>query len=129
MNVNCPRPISYGMDIQKFKTKLEAELVLVESELKKIARKNPSNPKDWEAVETDMGSDPSDENEVADEMESFGENIAILNKLEPQYNDIKLALEKIENGTYGTCEVSGEEISEERLEANPSTRTCIEHAK
>jgi len=38
-------------------------------------------------------------------------------------------LKKIEDGTYGICEVGGEEIPEDRLDANPSARTCIEHAK
>lgn len=117
------------IDIKKYKEKLEAELSLVEKELSQIARKNPDNPKDWEPVETDMGTDGSDSNDVADEMESFEENTAILSKLEAQYNDIRLALEKIENGTYGKCEVGGEDIPENRLDANPSARTCIEHSK
>ena len=76
-----------------------------------------------------MSSDPSDSNDVADEMESFGENAAVLSKLEPRFNDIKIALEKIEKGTYGKCEVGGEDIPEERLDANPSAKTCIEHSK
>jgi RNA polymerase-binding transcription factor DksA len=117
------------MDTNKFKKQLENELKLVETEMGKVGRVNPSNPKDWEPVETDMSSDPSDSNNVADEMESFGDNAAILNKLEPQYNDIKLALEKIKRGTYGKCEVGEEDIPEARLKANPSAKTCIEHAK
>lgn len=116
------------IDTKKYKEKLESELELVERELNKIARKNPDNLKDWEPVETDMGTDGSDPNDVADEMESFEENTAILAKLEAQYNDIKLALDKIESGTYGKCEVGGEDINESRLDANPSARTCIEHA-
>jgi DnaK suppressor protein len=35
------------------------------------------------------------------------------------------ALERIENGTYGVCEVCGEEISESRLKARPVTTECI----
>jgi len=117
------------MDINKFKIKLEEELKLIEKEISEIARINPSNTKDWEPVETDTNSGASDPNDVADEMESFGENNAVLSRLEPKYNDIKLALDKIEKGTYGKCEVGGEDIPEERLEANPSARTCVEHAK
>ena len=113
----------------KFKKKLEKELALLEEEMGKIGRRNPSNPNDWEPMETDMGSDSADPDQVADEMESFGENAAVLRRLEAQYNDVKRALEKIKNGTYGKCEAGGEKISEERLEANPSARTCVEHAK
>ncbi|MCL6627186.1 MAG: TraR/DksA C4-type zinc finger protein, partial [Alicyclobacillus shizuokensis] len=35
------------------------------------------------------------------------------------------ALERIENGTYGICEMCEEEIAPERLEALPFTRLCV----
>jgi len=38
---------------------------------------------------------------------------------------IERALEKIQNNTFGTCEVCGEEISIKRLEARPETNLCI----
>ena len=117
------------MDTNKFKIKLESEKKLLEEEMEKIARKNPSKAGDWEAVETDLNHDSADSDEVADELESLDDNISVLAKLEPQYNDIKAALEKIKKGTYGKCEVGGEEIPEERLEANPAARTCIKHSK
>jgi RNA polymerase-binding protein DksA len=40
--------------------------------------------------------------------------------------EIDAALERIEDGTYGICETCGEPISEERLEAIPYTRQCID---
>ena len=36
------------------------------------------------------------------------------------------AIEKIDNGTYGICDVCGEEINLKRLEARPVTNMCIE---
>lgn len=36
------------------------------------------------------------------------------------------ALERIEDGTFGICEVCGGEIGEKRLEARPVTTLCIE---
>src|SRR3972149_9359710 len=35
------------------------------------------------------------------------------------------ALKRINDGTYGICEICGEEISEKRLEARPVTTSCI----
>ena len=35
------------------------------------------------------------------------------------------ALQRINDGTYGICEICGEEISEKRLEARPVTTSCI----
>ena len=117
------------IDTKKFKGKLEKEKKLLEEEMKDVGRKNPLKAGDWEPVETDLNFDKADDDEVADEMESFNENESILSKLEPQYNDIKTALEKIKKGTYGKCEVGGEDIPLNRLEANPAARTCIEHSK
>lgn len=39
------------------------------------------------------------------------------------------ALSRIENGTYGECEVCGEQIEEQRLEALPYATLCMEHAE
>jgi len=38
---------------------------------------------------------------------------------------IREALERIDNGTYGICEICGAEISIERLKARPVTTQCI----
>jgi DnaK suppressor protein len=38
---------------------------------------------------------------------------------------IDKALAKIEDGSFGTCESCGEEISTKRLEARPETTLCI----
>ena len=47
--------------------------------------------------------------------------------LKVRYNDVKDALHKIETTGYGVCEVCGEKIEEDRLEANPAARTCKAH--
>jgi len=39
---------------------------------------------------------------------------------------IDRALEKLDDGTYGTCDVCGKPILEERLEARPATSRCLE---
>ncbi|GMR04206.1 MAG: RNA polymerase-binding protein DksA [Thermodesulfobacteriota bacterium] len=42
---------------------------------------------------------------------------------------VKEALERLDNGTYGVCDLCGEDISEERLEVRPVTTCCIECKK
>lgn len=42
---------------------------------------------------------------------------------------VKHALSQIENGSYGECEVCGEEIEEKRMEALPYATLCMEHAE
>lgn len=115
------------MNTEIYKQKLLEEKVRLEKELATIGQINPDNPEDWEAIPTDPGSRESDPNDRADAIEDFETNTGILKQLEIQLDDVKDALVKIEKGTYGICEVSGEKIEEGRLNANPAARTCVEH--
>jgi RNA polymerase-binding transcription factor DksA len=117
------------IDTGYFKKKLEAELKTLEAELLSVGHKNPSNPKDWEPSSGEVDINASDAADIADNIESYESNTAILKPLEKQYNDVKLALEKISKGTYGICEIAGEPIEKQRLEANPAARTCVSHMK
>jgi DnaK suppressor protein len=40
---------------------------------------------------------------------------------------VRVALRRIEAGTYGRCIVDGEPIDEKRLEALPWTPYCLKH--
>jgi RNA polymerase-binding transcription factor DksA len=116
------------IDKEYFKTKLEAEKEELEKELAKVGRRNPDNPSDWEAVPpADKDVSQADENTVADAIEGFDSNQAIVSTLEKRYNDVKSGLDKIKHGVYGHCQVCQKEIELDRLEANPSARTCKEH--
>lgn len=115
------------MDTKYYKDKLEKELKTLETELRSVAHVNPDNPKDWEASSGEVDVNASDAADIADNIESYESNTALLKPLEIQYNDVKAALDKIQKGTYGVCEIGGEKIEEKRLEANPAARTCLAH--
>ena len=93
------------MEINKghYKKLLEDELRTLESELKTVGRINPDNPKDWEPTPAKMDTDSADQNEVADTIEEFEENAAILKQLEIRFNEVKEGLVRIESGNYGVC--------------------------
>lgn len=112
-----------------FKKRLEEELVRVEGELKTTAVQDPKNSANWESKEIEMETSTpmADPNEAADKIEEYNEHRAITGELEVRYNDIKAALQKIGEGKYGICETGGEQIEEDRLEANPAARTCKKH--
>lgn len=99
----------------------------VTEELKSIGIHNPENPADWIAVPEELEVTEADENVAADRVEEWDERAATLATLETRYNNITRALRKIEDGTYGVCEISGELIEEERLNANPAARTSKAH--
>ncbi|MDO8728856.1 MAG: TraR/DksA C4-type zinc finger protein [bacterium] len=115
------------IDIAHFKTKLEEEERFLEEELKKVGRRNPDNLSDWEAVPTDKDSSQADENTIADNVENYEDNVAIVDTLETRYQEIKNALDKINQNIFGLCQSCNKEIDAERLEANPSAKTCREH--
>jgi YteA family regulatory protein len=78
-----------------------------------------------------MGELSSYDNHPADEGTDLYErekDIALNQHTDLQLLNINRALEAMENGTYGTCEVCGKEIPFERLEVLPNTTYCKEHS-
>jgi RNA polymerase-binding transcription factor DksA len=51
---------------------------------------------------------------------------SVLQRVEAQLAEIDAALGRLDGGTYGICELCGKPIGEERLEAMPATRYCVE---
>ena len=57
-----------------------------------------------------------------------GEADVLASTLQESLDEVERALGKLDDGTYGKCEVCGEEIAAARLEAMPAARYCITHA-
>lgn len=111
--------------IKKFKIKLEKEKAQTEKELKSFAKKNPKVKGDWNAVFPKFGEEEtSPKEETTDEVEEYATLIPIEYSIETKLKKINVALEKIENGTYGICEKCKKQISKQRLEAYPEASTC-----
>ena len=84
----------------------------------------------------DMGVDPSTgtpndgqfEQGFADSGQSTAEKARVLSMAEgvlDSMREIDAALERIERGTYGSCESCGQPIGDERLDARPVARLCV----
>lgn len=54
-------------------------------------------------------------------------DLAIEERLEREIEEMEAALQRIQEGTYGKCEVCGKEIDPKRLRARPQARFCREH--
>jgi DnaK suppressor protein len=107
--------------------RLEKERDLLQKELSHLGVQNPSNPADWIPNKPEGEEFGPDRNDNADIIEAMQENNASLNELEGRLNMVMAALERIADGTYGICEVSGDPIEYERLNANPAATTSIAH--
>ncbi|MFN3280335.1 MAG: TraR/DksA family transcriptional regulator [Tabrizicola sp.] len=105
MQANAPKPISVRKTaLQQRLVELGARLDAIEDELD--SHHNP----DWEDLATEREGD-----EV---LEATGQaGLA-------EISQIRAALARIENGTYGLCARCGEPIAEARLDALPWTPLC-----
>lgn len=113
--------------INKIKQIVEAEKERLTSELSKFAHRNP------QAKETDFAADFQNigdkEDENASEVANFSDNLSLEEELEKALRDVESAVKAIENGTYGICKYCGQEIDERRLEARPTSTSCIQCKK
>lgn len=82
----------------------------------------------WQGNASGLAGEEPDPNDAADKIEELVTNVPLVEELESRLKDVSGTLEKMEKGTYGVCEVGGEEIPLERLRANPAARTCVKHA-
>ncbi|MEY2468643.1 MAG: DnaK suppressor protein [Actinomycetota bacterium] len=78
-----------------------------------------------ELVGLDYDANFADSSQVTAER---GETEALTNSLRESLEEVERAIGKLDDGTYGLCEVCGEPIAPARLEAMPAARYCISHA-
>jgi DnaK suppressor protein len=114
-------------DHSQFQKKLADERNVLISELKGISVQSDKQDKDnWEAI-PGIEVDEADSNEVGDRISQYEGNTALVTELEARLKELDLASNKIKAGKFGTCEVCGKNIEEDRLGANPAARTCKTH--
>jgi RNA polymerase-binding transcription factor DksA len=115
-------------DLEELRARLEHEKEELEEELASHGRVLDDTG-DWVVASTGFEGQEADPNDVADQIEELATNVPLVEELEERHRDIVDALEKMDEGVYGICEVSSEPIPLERLKANPAARTLVEHAQ
>ena len=79
-----------------------------------------------EAAERELSSADQHPAEQATETLERELDLGVLQSVESELTEVQAALERLEAGTYGTCEICGKPIAEGRLEAMPAARYCVE---
>jgi len=97
-----------------------------EEELSRFAKRNPNNEEDFNADFPQLG-DKEDEN--ASEVAEYSKDLTLERTLEASLRDVNKALERIADGTYGTCKYCSKPIDEKRLMARPTSTSCIDCKK
>ncbi|HVL80182.1 MAG TPA: TraR/DksA C4-type zinc finger protein [Actinomycetota bacterium] len=71
--------------------------------------------------------DPDDAADVGSETFEREQTFSIMVSAEERVREVEAALERLEKGSYGRCEMCNTEIPPARLEAKPEARFCVEH--
>jgi RNA polymerase-binding protein DksA len=107
---------SYQSRLFELRTRLVREVGMIEQEL----REDVLAPGDPSPVSTH----PADE-----DIEGFDEQVILAQNEEQLLEEVEAALERIEAGNYGNCQLCSREIPKQRLDALPQAATCIECAR
>jgi RNA polymerase-binding transcription factor DksA len=75
----------------------------------------------------DLSHLPQHQADQGSEVFEREKDMAILEQLERELAEIEAALQRLDAGTYGVDEVTGEPIAPERLEAYPIARTNVDN--
>jgi RNA polymerase-binding transcription factor DksA len=79
-----------------------------------------------EAAERELSSAEQHPAELATETIERELDQSVVTHLEAELIELDAALQRVEDGTYGRCEGCGEPIMDQRLEALPAARYCVE---
>jgi len=110
-------------DANRFRTRLEEERDRVQGAIDNIHHEHPGSLGDETSEPTFVDNHPGDvatetfDREMATTLEDNSTHLLAA---------IDAALARIDDGTFGTCEVCGKPIDEERLEALPWATLCID---
>lgn len=107
------------MDTEKYKQRLKKE----EQQLLEGLNREEANVQELGGPQVGDAADRSVSGEMKEEQFQDEElNRSLLRQ-------VRDALQRIENGTYGKCAVDGGPIDEKRLDAMPWTPYCIRHQR
>lgn len=117
--------------LEELKRLLIAERERLTAGLGSFATKDPNIRDDWD-TRYPSGTEPaalshSAQEEQADIREAYESELAQEHSMELRLREVHAALQRIREHTYGRCLQCREEISEDRLSANPAAAYDMAH--
>lgn len=109
------RQKAFQEQLRQIANRLNGEVSTLANEALQKAGAAGGNLSNTPVHPADLGSD-SYEHDVA---------LSLLENQEHQLEEVAAALQRIRQGTFGTCEACASEIGVPRLEALPFTRHCV----
>jgi DnaK suppressor protein len=109
------------VDLARARTDLEGRLARLDSELGELekTREAARQGKDeYAGYGNHIG-------EAATETFEAERDLSLIDNLEHMRDQVRAALKRVEEGSYGLCQTCSEPIPEERLEALPFATQCV----
>jgi DnaK suppressor protein len=108
-----------AINLEKVRARLETERKRLMAELDELQ----TNVEPAEVRRE--GSPFGKREEEATESFELEKRLALRKQIQGNLTEIEHALEKFKNGTYGLCDICGQPITPERLEAVPYANMCL----
>ena len=106
------------MDIQEARQSLEQMLRELDSATATLEGEGAGDSSELSHVDQHAG-------DTASELQDADEQNALLENSAQQRAEVEAALQRIEDGTYGTCVDCGQQIPDARLEVRPEAARCV----
>ncbi|MDF2741726.1 MAG: transcriptional regulator [Actinomycetia bacterium] len=111
------------MNKAKARKRLEEERERLQGIRDDLQREQDESVSDTGGELSSFDQHPGDSGTETFEMEK---NVSLREQVDDELREIEAAFQRLERGTYGTCQACGKPIGDERLEAMPATRFCVE---
>jgi RNA polymerase-binding transcription factor DksA len=113
-----------GMDHEDARARLEEERRRLESIRTGIDDDDVRTESEQDTLsESTQTQHPAD---IGTETFNRERDLSVLESVEAELSDVEHALRRIDEGTYGRCEACGRPIRDDRLEAVPAARFCLD---
>lgn len=113
------------MDAQTSRRLLDAERVRLLEARRGLEGEHPHEGETASASE--LSAFDQHQADIASEMFEREKDLSILLRIDIELREVSEAMERLEQGSYGSCETCRAPIPDERLEAVPATRLCLAH--
>jgi RNA polymerase-binding protein DksA len=111
------------MDPQKARTLLVAERERLTETLEELESSTDAQKESLQ----ELSVYDQHQGDIGTETFEMEKDLSIIESVQAGLRDVDEALQRVEEGTFGRCQRCGAPIADERLEAMPAARLCLEH--
>jgi RNA polymerase-binding transcription factor DksA len=114
------------MEMEEARSRLEAERDRLEGTRTAFDGDHLHDESGYDSV-SELSHLAQHQADMATETFEREKDFSILQDVEEELADVERALVRLDDGTYGRCDACHAPIDDERLEARPAARFCVDH--